>query len=143
MQQLIGIIVSRFNESVTEKLLEGARSYLIAHGLTQDDFVVAHVPGAYEIPLLAKKMLRQKEYIGVIALGAVIRGETSHYDFVAGDCSRGLMNVMLETEKPIAMGVLTTDNLDQAQARSGGKKGNKGKEAAETLLEMLTLIKEV
>lgn len=143
MQQLIGIIVSRFNEGVTEKLLEGARSYLMAHGLTQDDFVVAHVPGAYEIPLVAKKMLRQKEYIGVIALGAVIRGETSHYDFVAGDCSRGLMNVMIETEKPIAMGVLTTDNLDQALARAGGKKGNKGKDAAETLLEMLTLIKEV
>lgn len=143
MQQLIGIIVSRFNETVTEKLLEGARSYLVSRGLTQDDYVVAHVPGAYEIPLIAKKMLRQKEYIGVIALGAVIRGETSHYDFVAGDCSRGLMDVMLDTEKPIAMGVLTTDNLDQALARSGGKKGNKGRDAAETLLEMITLMKEV
>jgi 6,7-dimethyl-8-ribityllumazine synthase len=143
MQQLIGIIVSRFNETVTEKLLEGARSYLVAHGLTEDDYIVAHVPGAYEIPVLAKKMLRQKEYIGVIALGAVIRGETSHYDFVAGDCSRGLMTVMLDTEKPIAMGVLTTDNLDQALARAGGKKGNKGKDAAETLLEMITLMKEV
>lgn len=143
MQQLIGIIVSRFNETVTESLLTGARTYLESRGLTSTDYVVAHVPGAYEIPLLAKKMLRQKEYIGVIALGAVIRGETSHYDFVAGDCSRGLMTVMLDTEKPIAMGVLTTDTLDQALARAGGKKGNKGKDAAETLLEMITLMKEV
>lgn len=143
MQQLIGIIVSRFNETVTENLLTGARTYLESRGLTSADYVVAHVPGAYEIPVLAKKMLRQKEYIGVIALGAVIRGETSHYDFVAGDCSRGLMTVMLDTEKPIAMGVLTTDTLDQALARAGGKKGNKGKDAAETLLEMITLMKEV
>lgn len=143
MQQLIGIIVSRFNETVTEQLLNGARTYLESRGLTSADYVVAHVPGAYEIPVLAKKMLRQKEYIGVIALGAVIRGETSHYDFVAGDCSRGLMTVMLDTEKPIAMGVLTTDTLDQALARAGGKKGNKGKDAAETLLEMITLMKEV
>lgn len=143
MQQLIGIIVSRFNETVTEQLLTGARTYLESRGLTAEDYVVAHVPGAYEIPVLAKKMLRQKEYIGVIALGAVIRGETSHYDFVAGDCSRGLMTVMLDTEKPIAMGVLTTETLDQALARAGGKKGNKGKDAAETLLEMITLMKEV
>lgn len=143
MQQLIGIVVSRFNESVTEPLLEGARTYLLSKGYAEKDMIIVHVPGAYEIPLIAKKMLRQKEYIGVIALGAVIRGETSHYDVVAGDCSRGIMQVMLETEKPIAMGVLTTDTLDQAHARAGGKKGNKGRDAAETLLNMIALMKEV
>ncbi len=139
IQGEIVIVVSRFNEPVTRLLLEGAQTMLDQQGVSAGQINVVWVPGAYEIPMAMQKYLSKKTIVGGIALGAVIRGETSHYDFVAGECSRGIMRVMLDMQKPIAFGVLTTENDEQAFARAGGKQGHKGKEAAEVLLEMLRL----
>jgi 6,7-dimethyl-8-ribityllumazine synthase len=125
--------VARFNSGITEKLLEGAREALTQAGA--DGIEVFHVPGAFELPLAAK-WLAHGGYSAIIALGAVIRGETPHFDFVAGEAARGLQQVALECSIPVAFGVLTTDTLEQAEARAGGKHGNKGHDAAMTAIEM-------
>ena len=127
------IVVARFNSAITEKLLEGAREALTKAGA--DGIEVFHVPGAFELPLAAK-WLAHGGFSGIIALGAVIRGETPHFDFVAGEAARGLQQVALECNIPVAFGVLTTDTLEQAEARAGGKHGNKGHDAAMTAIEM-------
>lgn len=127
------VVVARFNSAITEKLLEGAREALTQAGA--DGIEVFHVPGAFELPLAAK-WLAHGGYSAIIALGAVIRGETPHFDFVAGEAARGLQQVALECNIPVAFGVLTTDTLEQAEARAGGKHGNKGHDAAMTAIEM-------
>ena len=133
------IIVSRFNELVTEKLLDGARSALIQHGVADDDIVVARVPGAFEIPGAAGAALRAGGWDGIVAVGCVIRGETPHFDYVAGEAARGVQALAVEHDTPVTFGVLTTDTREQALARSGGDKGNKGWEAALAALEMSDL----
>lgn len=143
MSATIAVIVSRFNQQITNKLLEGALETLAHHGIQEQDILCYEVPGAFEIPLMAQILLNKPEVVGVIALGAVIRGETAHFDYVAGESARGLMNAMLSTQKPIANGILTTDNEAQAWDRVGGNFGHKGAEAAEVLLEMIDLISEV
>ena len=130
------VVVARFNSAITEKLLEGARAALSEAGAAAVD--VFYVPGAFELPLAAK-WLAHGGYSGIIALGAVIRGDTPHFDFVAAEAARGLQQVALECNIPVAMGVLTTDNLEQAEARAGGKHGNKGYDAAMTAIEMARL----
>jgi 6,7-dimethyl-8-ribityllumazine synthase len=135
--------VSRFNQEITTKLLEGALDALARQGVPENQILQYEVPGAYELPLLAQTLLRKPEIAGVIALGAVIRGETPHFDYVAGESARGLMEVMLSTGKPIANGILTTDTEAQAWDRVGGNHGHKGSDAADVLIEMIDLLSEV
>jgi 6,7-dimethyl-8-ribityllumazine synthase len=137
----IGLVVARFNELVTKPLLEGAISAFIRLGGDPDNLSVVWVPGSFELPLAVQKLLAQPEIQGVAALGAVIKGETAHFDFVAGPMSSGLMNVSLAAGKPVALGVLTTDDLEQAQNRAGGKAGNKGAEVVFSLVETLQVLK--
>lgn len=139
----IGIVVSRFNEFITSKLLSGAEDTLRRHGANEDDITVAWVPGAFEIPLIAKKMAKSGKYDGIIALGAVIRGATSHYDYVCNEVSKGIALVNLETEVPTAFGVVTTENIEQAVERAGTKAGNKGSDAAMAVIEMVNLAKQL
>lgn len=138
-----GIVVSRFNEFITGKLLEGALDALKRHGALNEDIEIAWVPGAFEIPLIAKKMAESKRYNAVIALGAVIRGETPHFDYVANEVSKGIAKISLDTEVPVIFGVLTTDTIEQAIVRAGTKGGNKGFEAAVTAIEMANLMEEI
>lgn len=138
-----GIVVSRFNEFITGKLLEGALDALKRHGAMDDDIEIAWTPGAFEIPLIAKKMAESKKYNAVIALGAVIRGETPHFDYVANEVSKGVAKVSLDTDVPVIFGVLTTDTIEQAIVRAGTKAGNKGFDAAVTAIEMANLIDEM
>jgi 6,7-dimethyl-8-ribityllumazine synthase len=130
------IVVARFNELITGKLLEGAHAALVEHGVAEDQIVVAHVPGAFEIPGAVGVALRHARYDGVVALGCVIRGETPHFDYVAGEAARGVQELAVAHDVPVTFGVLTTDTRDQALARAGGEKGNKGWEAALAVLEM-------
>ena len=139
----IGIVVSRFNEFITTKLLSGAEDTLRRHGANEDDITVAWVPGAFEIPLIAKKMAKSGKYDGIIALGAVIRGATSHYDYVCNEVSKGIALVNMETEVPTAFGVVTTENIEQAVERAGTKAGNKGSDAAMAVIEMVNLAKQL
>lgn len=139
----IGIVVSRFNEFITSKLLSGAEDTLRRHGANEDDITVAWVPGAFEILLIAKKMAKSGKYDGIICLGAVIRGATSHYDYVCNEVSKGVALVNMETEVPTAFGVLTTENIEQAVERAGTKAGNKGSDAAMAVIEMVNLTKEL
>lgn len=139
----IGIVVSRFNEFITSKLLSGAEDTLRRHGANGDDITVAWVPGAFEIPLIAKKMAKSGKYDGIIALGAVIRGATSHYDYVCNEVSKGIALVNMETEVPTAFGVVTTENIEQAVERAGTKAGNKGSDAAIAVIEMVNLAKQL
>ncbi len=134
-----GIIVARFNELVTTKLLGGALDALKRHDVMEKNIDVAYVPGCFEIPLIAKKMALSKKYDAVICLGTVIRGETSHYDYVCNEVAKGVSHAALESQIPVIFGVLTTENLDQALARAGSKSGNKGWEAAMAALEMANL----
>jgi 6,7-dimethyl-8-ribityllumazine synthase len=135
------IVVSRFNSFVVESLLEGALDALERHGeVSDDDVTVVRVPGAYELPLAAKKVAQQGKYDAIIALGAVIRGGTPHFDFVAGECNKGLAQVSLEFDVPVSFGVITTDSIEQAIERSGTKAGNKGAEAALGALEMVNVM---
>jgi 6,7-dimethyl-8-ribityllumazine synthase len=134
------IVVSRFNELVTDRLLEGARGCLVEHGVDPDAVDVVRVPGAFELPAAAAAVIRRGGYHGVVALGCVVRGETPHFDFVAGEAARGLQALALAHPVGIGFGVLTTDTSDQALARAGGDRGNKGWEAALTALEMSDLI---
>lgn len=136
-----GIIVGRFNEFIGGKLLDGALDGLKRHGVKEEDIDIAWVPGAFEIPLIAKKMAKNDKYNGVICLGAVIKGSTSHYDYVCSEVSKGIANVSLESEKPVMFGVLTTNNIEQAIERAGTKAGNKGYECAVSAIEMANLVK--
>lgn len=138
----LGIVCSRFNDRITERLLHGTWTRLREMGVSDDDVTVRWVPGAFEVPLAAKALAGSGSVDAVVTLGAVIRGETGHYDFVAGECARGVQQVQLETGVPVAFGVLTTDDLDQALARSGDD-GNKGREAAEVAVEMVDLIRDL
>lgn len=136
-----GIIVSRFNSFISERLLEGAVDALVRHGAYSNDIHVARVPGAFEIPLAAKKMAESGKYDAVICLGAVIRGSTPHFDYVAAEVSKGVASVSLDSGVPVAFGVLTTDSIEQAVERAGTKAGNKGFEAAVTAIETVNLLK--
>ncbi|PIE41187.1 MAG: 6,7-dimethyl-8-ribityllumazine synthase [Gammaproteobacteria bacterium] len=137
------IVVGRFNSFVVESLLQGAIDTLVRHGVSENDIEVVRVPGAYELPLAVKKVATSRKPDAIIALGAVIRGGTPHFDFVAGECSKGVASVSLETDIPIAFGVITTDTIEQAIERSGTKAGNKGAEAALTVLEMVSLFRNL
>jgi len=136
------VVVSRFNSFITDRLLEGAIDCLVRHGAEESNIDVVKVPGAFELPLVAK-MLARKDYDAIIALGAVIRGETPHFDYVAAEVSKGIAAVSLETGKPISFGVLTTDTVEQAIDRAGTKAGNKGWEAALSAIEMANLLRKV
>ncbi len=138
-----GIIVSRFNNFVTEKLLEGALDGLKSHGGEENNIDIVHVPGAFEIPLLAGKMAGSGRYDALICLGAVIRGETPHFDYIAAEVSRGIADAMSQHRIPIAFGVLTTNNVEQAMERAGLKSENKGFEAALTAIEMVNVNREI
>jgi 6,7-dimethyl-8-ribityllumazine synthase len=134
------LVASRFNELVTERLVAGARSCLVQHGVVEDDVDLLWVPGAWELPLAARAAVLRGGYAGIVALGCVIRGETPHFDYVAGGAANGLAAVGLEADIPVGLGLLTTDTADQALARAGGKSGNKGWEAALSVLEMVGLL---
>ncbi len=139
----VGIVVARFNEFITSKLLGGAIDGLKRENVKEDDIEVTWVPGAFEIPLIAKKMANSKKYDAVICLGAVIRGATSHYDYVCAEVSKGVAQVSLSSEIPVMFGVLTTDTIEQAVERAGTKAGNKGFECAQGAIEMVNLIREM
>src|SRR6266702_3919951 len=141
--QKFGIVVSRFNSFICERLLEGAVDALIRHGVDDKNIHVARVPGAFEIPLFAKKMAESGRYDALICLGAVIRGATPHFDYVAAEVSKGIAQVSLKTGIPIAFGVLTTDSIEQAIERAGTKAGNKGFEAAMTAIETAQLFRSI
>ncbi|EQK42890.1 6,7-dimethyl-8-ribityllumazine synthase [[Clostridium] bifermentans ATCC 638] len=137
----IGIVVGRFNEFIVSKLLGGALDGLKRHGVDEDNIEVSWVPGAFEIPLVAKKMAQSKKYDAVICLGAVIKGSTPHFDYVCAEASKGISSVSLSEELPVIFGVLTTDTIEQAIERAGTKAGNKGYDAAVTAIEMANLLK--
>ena len=139
----IGIVAARFNEFITAKLVGGALDGLKRHDVAEENIDVAWVPGAFEIPLIAAKMAKSKKYDAVICLGAVIRGATSHYDYVCSEVSKGIANVSLNSEIPVMFGVLTTDTIEQAIERAGSKAGNKGFECATGAIEMVNLIREI
>lgn len=139
----VGIILGRFNEFIGSKLLDGALDALKRHGVDEDDIEITWVPGAFEIPLAAKKAAKTGRYDAVITLGAVIRGGTPHFDMVANEVSKGIANVSLETEVPVIFGILTTDTIEQAIERSGTKAGNKGYDAAMSAIEMTNLFKNL
>lgn len=139
----IGIIVTRFNEFITSKLLSGAMDGLLRHDVAESDIDVAWVPGAFEIPLIASKMAKSGKYDAVICLGAVIRGTTTHYDYVCSEVSKGIASVSLSSDIPVMFGVLTTENIEQAIERAGTKAGNKGYECALGAIEMVNLIKKI
>src|SRR5205809_5262737 len=139
----IAIVCARFNDLITERLLAGARDGLVRHGVDQDSITEAWCPGAFEIPLVAKRLAASGEYDAVITLGAVIRGATGHYDLVAGNCASGIQQAQLETGIPIVFGVLTTETIEQAIERAGTKAGNKGFEAAMTAIEMADLLRQL
>ena len=136
-----GVVVSRFNEFFSGKLLEGAQDALLRHGVNETDIEIAWTPGSFEIPLIAQKMAETKKYNAVICLGAVIRGGTPHFDYIASEVSKGIANVGLHTGVPVIFGVITTDTLEQAIERSGTKDGNKGFDAAVSAIEMANLMK--
>lgn len=135
------IIVSRFNEFIGSKLLSGAIDELIRHGVKEENITVIWSPGAFEIPVLAQKCAKSKSYDAIIALGAIIKGSTPHFDYVSAELSKGIASVGLETGVPVIFGVLTTDNIEQAIERAGTKSGNKGSDAAKAAIEMANLVK--
>jgi len=137
------IVISRFNSFITEKLLQGAKDCLIRHGAVEEQIDVVWVPGSFEIALLAQKVAATKRYDAIICLGAIIRGSTPHFDYVAAETSKGIAQVALKTDTPIAFGVLTTDSIEQAIERAGTKAGNKGFDAAMTVIEMASVIKAI
>ena len=139
----IGMVVARFNSFIAEKLLDGAMDSLLRSGVQRADIVVARVPGAFEIPLVAQKMAKSGRFDAVLCLGAVIRGATPHFDYVAGEVAKGTAQVMLATGVPILFGVLTTDTIEQAIERAGTKAGNKGAECAQGAIEMVNLLREM
>lgn len=138
-----GIVAARFNEFIVSKLIGGAEDALLRHGADGDDITLAWVPGAFEIPTAAKRMAQSGKYDAVICLGTVIRGATSHYDYVCNEVSKGIAHVSLETGVPVMFGVVTTENIEQAVERAGTKAGNKGYDAAVAAIEMVDLIKKL
>ena len=138
-----GLVASRFNEFITRKLVEGAQDALLRHGVNEGDIEIAWVPGTFEIPLIAKKLAETRRYDAIICLGAVVRGGTPHFEYIAGEVTRGVARVGLETGLPIIYGVITADTLEQAIERAGTKAGNKGFEAAVSAIEMANLVKGI
>ncbi len=137
------LVVSRFNSFITERLLEGALDTLKRHGASENDLHVIRVPGAFELPLVAQKLARANNYDAIVALSCVIRGGTPHFDFVANECTKGLAQVSMQFDVPMAFGVLTTDTIEQAIERAGTKAGNKGAEAALSAIEMVNVLREL
>jgi len=138
-----GVVASRFNEFITTRLLDGAQDALLRHGVNQEDIDIAWVPGSFEIPLVAQKLAQTKRYDAVICLGAVIRGATPHFEYIAAEVTKGIARASLDTGLPIAYGVITTDTLDQAIERAGTKAGNKGFDAAMNAIEMANLLRSI
>ena len=138
-----GLVTSRFNDFITRKLVEGAEDALLRHGVNQEDIEVAWVPGSFEIPLIAKKLAQTKRYDAVICLGAVIRGGTPHFEYVAAEVTKGVAKVGLDTGLPVSYGVITADTLEQAIERAGTKEGNEGFKAAASAIEMANLMKSI
>jgi 6,7-dimethyl-8-ribityllumazine synthase len=138
-----GIVISRFNEFITSKLLDGAKDALVRHGAREDDIDVAKVPGSFEIPMIAKKMAGKGIYNAIICLGTVIRGATPHFEYISAEVSKGIATASMETGVPIAFGVITCDTIEQAVERAGTKSGNKGWDAAMTAIEMAQLLKKI
>ncbi len=138
-----GVVVSRFNEFVTKKLLEGAQDALLRHGVSDGDIDIAWAPGSFEIPLIAQKLAQTKKYDAVICLGAVIRGATPHFEYIAAEVTKGIARVGLEAGLPISYGIITADSLEQAIERAGTKAGNKGFDAAVDAIEMVNLLKSI
>ncbi len=138
-----GVVVSRFNEFISKKLLEGAQDALLRHGVSDEDIDVAWVPGSFEIPLVAMRLAQTKKYDAVICLGAVIRGATHHFEYIAAEVAKGIARVSLETGLPVSFGVITADTLEQAIERAGTKAGNKGFDAAVDAIEMTNLLKNI
>ena len=139
----VGVVAARFNEFITSKLLSGAMDGLVRHDVREEDVHVAWVPGAFEIPLIASKMAKSGKYDAIICLGAVIRGSTSHYDYVCSEVSKGIAAVGLDSGIPVLFGVLTTENIEQAIERAGSKAGNKGYDCALSAIEMVNLIRQI
>jgi 6,7-dimethyl-8-ribityllumazine synthase len=139
----VGIVAARFNEFIVSKLVSGAEDGLVRHGVKEEDIALAWVPGAFEIPVVAKKMAKSGKYDAIICLGAVIRGATSHYDYVCNEVSKGVAAVSMETELPVLFGVVTTENIEQAIERAGTKAGNKGYDCALSAIEMINLMKQI
>ncbi|MBF0445923.1 MAG: 6,7-dimethyl-8-ribityllumazine synthase [Magnetococcales bacterium] len=138
-----GVIVARFNSFITERLLEGALDCLVRNGAAAGDITVVRVPGAFEIPMAAAKLVKSKKYDGIICLGAVIRGATPHFDYVCSEVTKGVAMVSLDSGIPVGFGVLTTDTVEQAVDRAGAKSGNKGWETAHSTMEMINLFKKI
>jgi 6,7-dimethyl-8-ribityllumazine synthase len=138
-----GLVISRFNEFITKKLLEGAQDALLRHGVNEADIDIAWVPGSFEIPLVAKKLAQSKKYDAVICLSAVVRGGTPHFEYIAAEVTKGIAKVGLETGLPVIYGVITADTLEQAIERAGTKMGNKGFQAAGDAIEMANLLKSI
>lgn len=136
----VAIVVSRFNDFITSRLLDGAVDCLVRHGANPDDLVIIKAPGAFELPLLCDKLAASQKYNGIVALGAVIRGATPHFDYVCAECSKGIAQISLKYSLPIGFGVITANNLEQAVERAGSKAGNKGVEAAIAMLETAKLL---
>ena len=139
----VGIVAARFNEFIVSKLVAGAQDALVRHDVKEEDIDLAWVPGAFEIPLIASKMAKSGKYDAVIALGAVIRGSTTHYDYVCSEVSKGIANVSLNSDIPVMFGVITTENIEQAIERAGTKAGNKGYDCALGAIEMINLIRNI
>ena len=137
------LVASRFNDFIVDKLVGGAVDYLVRHGAKEENLILVKVPGAFEMPVVAKKLAQKKEYDGIICLGAVIRGATPHFDYVAAEVSKGIAQTSLELGIPIGFGVLTTDTLEQAIERAGSKAGNKGAEAAAAVLETIRVLEQI
>ncbi len=137
------LLATRWNSFIVDKLVEGAEDTLRRHGISDDQITVCYVPGAFEMPLAAKRLAQTGNFDAIVALGAVIRGGTPHFDYVAGECTKGLGSVSLEQDLPITFGVLTVDNIEQAIERAGTKAGNKGAEAAATAMEMVSFLKQL
>ena len=138
-----GIIAGRFNHFITDKLIQGAVDAFTRHGVSEDMIDVVWVPGAFEIPFACQQMIKQDKYVAIVTLGAVIRGSTPHFDYVAGECASGVSRLNLESSIPVIFGVLTTDSIEQAIERAGTKAGNKGSDAAMSAMEMVSLVRQI
>ncbi|MCG7338397.1 6,7-dimethyl-8-ribityllumazine synthase [Staphylococcus sp. ACRSN] len=139
----VAVVVSRFNDFITNRLLDGAKDTLVRHEVPEENIDVAYVPGAFEIPLVAKKLAQKNEYDAVITLGCVIRGATTHYDYVCNEVAKGVSKANDASDTPVIFGIVTTENIEQAVERAGTKAGNKGSEAAVSAIEMANLLKEL
>lgn len=139
----IALVASRFNDFIVDKLLGGAIDYLVRHGLDKNNLTIYKIPGAFEFPVVVKKICQTKEYDGIVCIGAVIRGATPHFDYVASEATKGIAQISLETGIPVGFGLLTTDTLEQAIERAGSKAGNKGVDAAAALLETIRVLEQI